>query len=634
MIIPNLNINKLARLTGLIAINIAVLFNPQCVFASKDAPHKAAQSVEFKVLSFNVWHEGTQVSGGYQAIINEIERLQPDLISLAEVRNYSDDFTKRLASDLAKRGLKYNTYHSSRDVGILSLHPIDSWRDLDYFTRATINIKDARVVFYSGHLDYQNYASVLPRGYDGNSYKEITPVIDAPSVLKMNNNSKRPAGVKQMIEDAKQEINQGKMVIVAGDFNEPSHQDWTAREKDLFDHNGAIIPWTSTKLLTDAGYLDSWRTLYPDASTHPGFTWVTGESRQKKPEDVRWLPKADERDRIDFIFYHQNPDIALNDVKILGPTYSVISDHYGSRWQEENGEDREQIISPLGFWPSDHKAVLATFTLEESAQAEKPVAVAGHNFNVTGTTDVSRAYELNGSNSKNAVSYHWSIVNKTGNFWLQEKHAGPWVSTVKQAKARALIPANTSGEVTYQLVVKDKAGVPSEPSTVTVRVDKAEQTDNDQAFINSATLISQDREQGDTVLFERTVSASGKPDSHAQYFWTLPAAPEVSGQATRTLTLQKGDREQQLSGSVRIVAGKHSRILKLIFSVPAKNKPGQDYASAYSKNQAYPTKCTRVSHKGQIWHNQWYVNAGQEEPGSNGAWGAWRVEGASNNSCR
>ncbi|ADU70603.1 lytic polysaccharide monooxygenase [Pantoea sp. At-9b] len=48
----------------------------------------------------------------------------------------------------------------------------------------------------------------------------------------------------------------------------------------------------------------------------------------------------------------------------------------------------------------------------------------------------------------------------------------------------------------------------------------------------------------------------------------------------------------------------------------------------------YPTKCTKVSHKGQVWQNQWWAGAG-EEPGPIGQWGiTWQPIGAAGNQCK
>lgn len=55
---------------------------------------------------------------------------------------------------------------------------------------------------------------------------------------------------------------------------------------------------------------------------------------------------------------------------------------------------------------------------------------------------------------------------------------------------------------------------------------------------------------------------------------------------------------------------------------------------AYNATIAYPTRCTQVSYKGETWVSQWWINAGQEEPGTGGTWGAWRAVGSQHNACK
>lgn len=93
-------------------------------------------------------------------------------------------------------------------------------------------------------------------------------------------------------------------MIVGGDFNEPSHLDWIEENKNLYDHNGLVIPWTVTTLLEKDGFIDTYRHIYPNPLTHPGFTYPA-DNPLKEPGKLTWAPKADERDRIDFIFYQE-----------------------------------------------------------------------------------------------------------------------------------------------------------------------------------------------------------------------------------------------------------------------------------------------------------------------------------------
>nr|WP_249324654.1 S8 family serine peptidase [Enterobacter mori] len=118
-----------------------------------------------------------------------------------------------------------------------------------------------------------------------------------------------------------------------------------------------------------------------------------------------------------------------------------------------NTGSREGQGDGIGYRPN----VLAATQYLDAMMARKnpPLAVAPADFSVTETRDSSRVYELDGSASQNMASCYWSIVAGKGDFWLQEKQSGPWVSKVNAVNARALIPANKTGEVIYRLTVID-----------------------------------------------------------------------------------------------------------------------------------------------------------------------------------
>ncbi|PHM69086.1 endonuclease/exonuclease/phosphatase family protein [Xenorhabdus sp. KJ12.1] len=316
-------------------------------------------NIQLKALTLNIWQEGTQVTGGYGGIVNTIINSNADIISLSEVRNYHSDFTSQLSKSLNDKGYKYYTYRSGNDVGILSKYPINQHSDINSFTKASINISGENIEFYAGHLDYHNYATYLPRGYDANNWSELPngPDTNLNDILNVNNNSGRPASIQAFIPDAKNELNNKKIVIMAGDFNEPSWLDWTEATKELFDHHGAIVPWTSTKLLAEAGYLDTYRTKYPDPVKYPGFTWVANNP-DVAINKLTWAPKADERDRIDYIFYYPSPQLLVKDAFIVGPSSSIVK----SQRVKESSDDK--FVTPKGVWPSDHKGVLITFNLK------------------------------------------------------------------------------------------------------------------------------------------------------------------------------------------------------------------------------------------------------------------------------
>lgn len=72
----------------------------------------------------------------------------------------------------------------------------------------------------------------------------------------------RDESIRLVIEDATK--SDADFVILGGDFNEPSHLDWTEETKGLWDHNGAVVDWVCSKLLYEAGFRDAYRVKYPN----------------------------------------------------------------------------------------------------------------------------------------------------------------------------------------------------------------------------------------------------------------------------------------------------------------------------------------------------------------------------------
>ncbi|CAJ0581628.1 unnamed protein product, partial [Mesorhabditis spiculigera] len=130
-------------------------------------------------------------------------------------------------------------------------------------------------------------------------------------------------------------------IIVAGDFNSPSHLDWTNETKS--QHCGWVVEWPVTKLMEDAEFLDSFREVFSNPATRPGKTWspITKGSSE-------WdYALREPQDRIDFIFY-QGPIQANNSARYAGS--EPIS-------RQPNCENND--------WPSDHYAVWTDFVIVE-----------------------------------------------------------------------------------------------------------------------------------------------------------------------------------------------------------------------------------------------------------------------------
>lgn len=140
-----------------------------------------------------------------------------------------------------------------------------------------------------------------------------------------------------------------KSVFLTGDFNESSHLDWTERYHasgaDRWVKNPTGTPltfpvlWPGSKLLADAGMIDSFRAVYSDEVKKPGWTWTPAypvETPGRRPYSDQCL------DRIDRV-YHVGEHVEAVSAEVVG----------------EKGPSTDLAFE--GTWPSDHRAVVVAF---------------------------------------------------------------------------------------------------------------------------------------------------------------------------------------------------------------------------------------------------------------------------------
>lgn len=323
------------------------------------------QEREIKFLQLNVWQEGTMVKNGYEALADELARADADFVMLSEVRNYKGTrFCDRIVASLKERGKTYYSFYSY-DSGLLSKYPIlDSAvifpenGDHGSIYKLVADCEGKQVCVYTAHLDYLNCSYYRVRGYDGSSWEKMEPDTDVSSLLADNVASQRDDAIRLFLADAEKEVAKGCLVFIGGDFNEPSHLDWVEETKDSADHKGVVIPWTVSTMLTEAGFKDAYREMYPNPVTHPGYTYPA-DSKDTEVSRLTWTPDADERERIDFIYYYPQEGLRLMKANMYGPQGSIRN----SKRVKENTED--VFIEPIGVWPTDHKGVLACFRMEK-----------------------------------------------------------------------------------------------------------------------------------------------------------------------------------------------------------------------------------------------------------------------------
>ena len=135
-------------------------------------------------------------------------------------------------------------------------------------------------------------------------------------------------------------VQQGIPVVLLGDFNAPSHRDWTPEAIGLRPHMSASVPWPTSIATESVGLVDVYRRHHPDAVANPGLTWPAA-----RPFVKGYNPHLNgaPSDRIDLMFV--SGDVESSSIRIMG---------------EEGSEYCDLTLDP---WPTDHRALVAELSL-------------------------------------------------------------------------------------------------------------------------------------------------------------------------------------------------------------------------------------------------------------------------------
>jgi exodeoxyribonuclease-3 len=269
-----------------------------------------------RIMSFNIWVDGLRGGQPVSQTAEVIKQAQADVVGMQEVFNSTQEIAEYLG---------WNYLHHGRDTAVLSRFKIEG---------ATPEKSGARLMTDDGqpfylcnvhlaHAPYQPYQLLNIPYHDAPFLKTEAEVVAAARAA-------REQEVAQVLRDVGEIIE--LPVFVTGDFNEPSHWDWTEAAAEAGRHP-IKVSYPSTKMLEEAGFVDSFRHLFPDEMARPGYTWPTTAAAQE----------TDKSDRIDFIMY-RGPGLSVRSMRIIGGDPNYV----------------DQVVDS---YPSDHRALIATFDL-------------------------------------------------------------------------------------------------------------------------------------------------------------------------------------------------------------------------------------------------------------------------------
>ncbi|KAG0212969.1 hypothetical protein BGX33_003241 [Mortierella sp. NVP41] len=392
---------------------------------------RRAAGVELRIMSFNIWNGG--LSGGFpiERTAQAILASGADVVGLQECSTVPVNGRRRyMLPELIKHlpGWYYSdqklrsTSEGPRNPwGVVSKFPIVNTTELGFGVKIQLNNhrhpetepsyiglpesqypstrrsrtsssslqgNDTRFMYlFNCHLYYFPYQpfQLLKIPYDNQPF--LNTAEEAIDSCRATRGKEMEAILGEIRKVAEQE--KDVSIFFTGDFNEPSHLDWTPLSV-LAGLQPIPVQWPMTEMAYKAGLVDLWRayrphtcsssTLSPGTACSPtspngslvnGFQNFNGTDAMSNGDDTKsereraeqavierpgmtWsvlkgeTDETDHYDRIDFIFglNRESSPIALKEVAVkFGEEYCRV------------GEKNDKVFKP---WPSDHRAVIAT----------------------------------------------------------------------------------------------------------------------------------------------------------------------------------------------------------------------------------------------------------------------------------
>ncbi len=287
----------------------------------------SSQSVTVKVMSYNIlwggdelnlsngtWcHEGQACQEEtFAQTVNVIRTSGADVVGL----NEADTHTQEVADALG--------WYADARMHVVSRFPlVDPAGANGRYTYVEVQ-PNKMIAVGNVHLPSDEYGPELVR--DGYALADI---------LEAENRLRVPA-LRPYVDALTPVANTGMPSFLVGDYNSPSHLDWTAAMVGVRPAVRESIDWPVTRPMADAGFSDSYRAVHPNPATRFGLTWTAG---------YPGMPSNETHDRIDYV---QSRNATAVSSKIVG----------------ESPANADIVVSP---WPSDHRAVLSTFTVTPKA---------------------------------------------------------------------------------------------------------------------------------------------------------------------------------------------------------------------------------------------------------------------------
>ncbi|MBT4069606.1 MAG: hypothetical protein HOB42_07330 [Candidatus Marinimicrobia bacterium] len=235
---------------------------------------------KLRVLVWNVLHGANDVDQGAEKTLAIIRSAAPDIVLLQESYNIDGD-RPHLGEWLASE-LQWNQ-HQAPSTHLCVLTPLDmdttffhdEWHGVGALLKDS---KERELLIWDIWIDYRSFI-----GYE----LRDNPTLSNEELLAAEyERSSRLEETKAIISHLREAGQLGADVplLVGGDWNCPSHLDWTEDASKIYKYR-RNLPLPVSMAMHEVGFTDTFREVYPNPIQHPGITWspmyrgaITGET--------------------------------------------------------------------------------------------------------------------------------------------------------------------------------------------------------------------------------------------------------------------------------------------------------------------------------------------------------------------
>lgn len=282
-----------------------------------------------RVMSYNIWGGGFTAGQPLSQTAAVIAAAEADIIGLQEASSSADDIAALLG---------FYSHGFNSDLSIISRYPI-SQVVAGTFAATTRGVK---IQLSPGQEVYLFDSHLAPYPYQPYDIRDAIITSEAQAITGAE--SARGSQVNTLLSHVSGALATGLPVFLVGDFNEPSHLDWTQEAADAELNFGMKVNWPASTKLANAGFVDAFREVRPDEDNDQARTWTPGA-----PPPT--IVANEVHDRIDFVYYNAPSHVVATEALTLG--YNA------------NDGFTDIAVQP---YPSDHRAVVVEFNLNYTNQ--------------------------------------------------------------------------------------------------------------------------------------------------------------------------------------------------------------------------------------------------------------------------